>query len=214
MLLDPRYIRRGLPLLCRDRHCRNAIRRDVDRRDVTAVGDRCICAIFECRRDGLRDCAYLDGRGRGRIADQAAHLTTSPQRGLEPRSESSDDDGRPTRVSLALDAVVCGSGTTGLRTVVQAVTLHGSFRCRATGLCCARSAPKVLRTFRISGRDLAECEFGAASLDCGGTVGLGGPRTRTGRTATWPHFGHNLDAGCAVSVTAANVAEVWTTVRF
>jgi hypothetical protein len=108
--------------------------------------------------------------------------------------------GRSTRVSLASDAVVCGSGTTGLRTVVPAVTLHGSLRCRATGLCCARSAPKVLRTFRISGSDLAECEFEAACVDCGGTVGLGGARTRTGQTATRPHLGHNLDAGRAVSV--------------
>ena len=107
-------------------------------------------------------------------------------------------------MSLALDAVVSGSGSTGLRTVVPAVTLHGSFRCRTTGLCCARSAPKGLRTFRISGPDLAECEFEAASLDCGGTVGLGGSRTRTGRAATWPHLGHNLDAGRAVSVTAAD----------
>lgn len=100
---------------------------------------------------------------------------------------------RPTRVSLALDAVVCGSGTTGLRTVVPAVTFHGSFRCRATGLCCARSVPKVLRTFRISGPGTPECESEAACLDCGGTVGRGGPRTRTGRTAMWPHLGHNLD---------------------
>jgi hypothetical protein len=98
-------------------------------------------------------------------------------------------------MSLALDAEVCGSGTTGLRTVVSAVTLHGPSCCRATGLCCARSAPKVRRTFRINGPGLAGCESEAACLECGGTVRRGGRRTRAGRFATWPHLGRNLDTG-------------------
>ena len=39
-----------------------------------------------------------------------------------------------TRVSLIFDAVVCGSGTPGLHTVVSTATLHGpSSRCRPMG---------------------------------------------------------------------------------
>jgi hypothetical protein len=77
----------------------------------------------------------------------------------------------PMGMSLALDAEVCGSGTTGPRTVVSAVTLHGPSCCRTTGLCCARSAPKVRRTSRINGPGLAGCESEAACLDCGGPSG-------------------------------------------
>jgi hypothetical protein len=114
----------------------------------------------------------------------------SAHTGLRPPPRHS-----PMGMCLALDAEVCGSGTTGPRTVVSAVTLHGPSCCRATGLCCARSAPKVRRTFRINGPGLAGCESEAACLDCGGTVGRGGPRTRAGRFATWPHLGRNLDTG-------------------
>ena len=78
-------------------------------------------------------------------------------------------------MSLALGAEVCGSGTPGPRTAVSVVTLPGPSCCRATGLCCATSAPRVLRTFRISGPGLAGCESEAACLDCGGTVGRAVP---------------------------------------
>jgi hypothetical protein len=72
---------------------------------------------------------------------------------------------------LALDAEVCGSGTTGPRTVVSAVTLHGPSCCRATGLCCARSAPKVRRTFRINGPGLLDVNLNRHASIVGGPSG-------------------------------------------
>ena len=50
-----------------------------------------------------------------------------------PRASSTPTATKTPRVSLTFDAVVCGSGTTGLHTVVSTATLHGpSSRCRPT----------------------------------------------------------------------------------
>jgi hypothetical protein len=74
----------------------------------------------------------------GQLAPRlTAELTSKRHRPVTEHTVSGTD--RPaqcpqTRVSPVSDAVVCGSGTTGLHTVVSTATLHGpSSRCRPMG---------------------------------------------------------------------------------
>ncbi len=91
------------------------------------------------------------------------------------------------RVSVVFDAVVFGSGTTGLHTAVSSATLHGpSCRCRPTRLWPARQARTALRMFRTNGSGLAEYKAEATWFECGRRHAQTRPRTR-------PQLSHNLD---------------------